>query len=610
MKGRIQRRFSGILTICLIGALLALPVRVMAAEEPSTPFGTDNALGDKTVEINGAGQNFDVSADGKTLTYEGGTVWIELDGTTVPFFEDGIAASQINVISRKYFLAAVGNQITVYVKANSNYEPSVRAGGADLTLQDAADGVKKVVYDGSNGAFFSINFANSNPTDPSGPSEPSQAPDNAISIELWDNLGNMVSYSDYSATQAPGPGRPVIGAKVEYSYDQSDWHELSNAGTDPLLSYADQRYVFAVSVPTVYIRVAKVDHGFLSSKKLEGYDDGHKVWENPVTNMKVYTLTNPGVCDLIFDNGSRNIIWSYDPNAEEENRVTHGKVEIVSAVDGAGTNVLNQSAPYGQGAEGGFLEIPADALVTVKITPDYGYQFVSGSLNGNVVTAGDEVSTFTFIMPRTHLHLSALFTQTQDQVAVTAANVKSGSIAGGADVISSGNLKLTVADSDMSAVEKTQMMSSEAAAGVTLTNWLAVDLDQVVNKGNSTDMWTTELTELNNKVTITLNVGTGLDSSKKYVVVREHEGVYEQLPATYDATAGTLTFQSDKFSDYAIGTTESGNAAAGTNPATTTRVKDQVPKTGDSQTTALLLFTALASGAGIMITSKKKVAGK
>lgn len=51
-----------------------------------------------------------------------------------------------------------------------------------------------------------------------------------------------------------------------------------------------------------------------------------------------------------------------------------------------------------------------------------------------------------------------------------------------------------------------------------------------------------------------MNVGTDLDANKTYVVVREHNGVYEQIPATYDKAAGTLTFESDKFSDYALAT--------------------------------------------------------
>lgn len=49
-------------------------------------------------------------------------------------------------------------------------------------------------------------------------------------------------------------------------------------------------------------------------------------------------------------------------------------------------------------------------------------------------------------------------------------------------------------------------------------------------------------------------MGTDLDANKTYVVVREHNGVYEQIPVTYDKVDGTLTFESDRFSDYALAT--------------------------------------------------------
>ena len=113
----------------------------------------------------------------------------------------------------------------------------------------------------------------------------------------------------------------------------------------------------------------------------------------------------------------RSVTWAYnDKIFGEDAYVAHGKVEILSAVKqgesgqwsgieeafpGTSNNVQND--------EQGRVVIIPGSTVTVKLTPDYGYQFVSGSLNGNKVTAGNEVSTFTFVMPDTNLHLSAVF---------------------------------------------------------------------------------------------------------------------------------------------------------------------------------------------------------
>lgn len=86
------------------------------------------------------------------------------------------------------------------------------------------------------------------------------------------------------------------------------------------------------------------------------------------------------------------------------------------------------------------------------------------------------------------------------------------------------------------------------AKSTDILSYLEVDLEKFVSKGNSDGEWTEDLEELSDKIKIILNVGTDLDANKTYVVVREHEGVYEQIPAVYDKTAGTLTFESDKFS--------------------------------------------------------------
>ena len=132
--------------------------------------------------------------------------------------------------------------------------------------------------------------------------------------------------------------------------------------------------------------------------------------------------------------------------------------------------------------------------------------------------------------------------------------VTGGSITGGEKVIDSGNLRLSVIDSNMTAEQKVQMQNSAAAKDTDILTYLEVDLERFVNKGNSGDEWIEDLEELSEKIKITLNVGTDLDANKTYVVVREHNGVYEQIPATYDKVDGTLTFESDRFSDYALAT--------------------------------------------------------
>lgn len=316
-----------------------------------------------------------------------------------------------------------------------------------------------------------------------------------------------------------------------------------------------------------------------------------------------YTISTAGTYAIQADKIVRTVVWAYDDTYGEDGKIKNGTVEILSAVkpgetgrwSGLEVPMIPEENMNRQDDRGGRVVIIPGSVVTVKLIPAYGYQFVAGALNGTEITAGKEVSTFTFVMPDTNLHLSALFTKSTDQTAVTAKGISGAGVTGGEQVITSGNLKLTVADSTLSDAEKAKMLAGTTGDAVTALNWVEVDLEQVVNKGNATDVWSTELTELAKPVAIILNVGTTLDASKSYVVIREHEGVYERIPATYDAEAGTLTFYSDKFSEYAVASVVTATATTATVGTTATDKPDASPKTGDPSVAGTAVALVLIS---------------
>ena len=133
-----------------------------------------------------------------------------------------------------------------------------------------------------------------------------------------------------------------------------------------------------------------------------------------------------------------------------------------------------------------------------------------------------------------------------------------------------------------------------------------MDLFQVVNKGNSNDAWETQLTDLNAKLNVTLQVKDEMKNQQgTYYMIREHDGAYEKLPATYDAASGTITFATDKFSAYALvfeagtssGTTTPGSGTTGNTTAGNTSQTATV-KTGDMTPVGIWFLLALCSGIG------------
>lgn len=406
------------------------------------------------------------------------------------------------------------------------------------------------------GAFYRISFRDigSQPGGGDGPmpdenGSDAAAPENAIKVQFFDRNGNSRYYDAFHADTTVG----VMGT-VQYSYNNTDWYEFSKerVNTDSDLYWNTQgeaenkvhTYYFSQSVSNVNLKLIAGD---VSCDVLNG----------KLTNGTAYSLTAGTTYTLKHDDGVKNITWSDDAQ-EADQRVEHGRVIIESAVIGD-ENTLISGGQFSQQGNKGYLGIKGGATVTVKLIPDYGYQVGTLELNGQRLTPQDEESTYTFTMPDCNLHLRAIFEESDDEINATADGVNGGSITGGEKVIDSGNLRLSVINSTMTDAQKTAMKDSAAAKNTDILSYLEVDLEKFVNKGNSGEEWTEGLEELTNKVKITLNVGTDLDASKTYVVVREHNGVYQQIPAVYDKTYGTLTFESDKFSDYALATIESGS---------------------------------------------------
>lgn len=162
-------------------------------------------------------------------------------------------------------------------------------------------------------------------------------------------------------------------------------------------------------------------------------------------------------------NSSRNynIVWAPSLTVAEQHGfgndcvIEHGSVEIISAQleDGtvvnaaelAGGNIADASTRLD--GDFGYAEFKAGTKVTIKFTPDYGYQLLSASLNGGKLTAVDsQVSTFVLDMPATDLHLSALFTKSEDKVNTASTKVDGATLGNAENIIGSGNLQLNIAD--------------------------------------------------------------------------------------------------------------------------------------------------------------------
>lgn len=268
-------------------------------------------------------------------------------------------------------------------------------------------------------------------------------------------------------------------------------------------------------------------------------------------------ITVNGTQHIQIDRKCLTVTWAYDDTYGEDGRIEHGTAEIIK-INGQDVSQMTFSnfANNPGDKSGGHLAVKRDDVVTIKLIPDYGYQLSGASINGVTLAPQTEVSTFTFKMPDTNVHFKGIFTQTSDEIKKSGSKVSYASVENGANAAPSGNLRLTVEDSDANTTNAlAQVANAVSAEAVNLT------LDQIVSKGNG-NSWETPVTQFSQPVKMKLKVAD-YDTAAGYEVVREHNGNLTKL-TTSVSEDGTLTFETNQFSTYFIVKTakkaDNGNA--------------------------------------------------
>lgn len=125
--------------------------------------------------------------------------------------------------------------------------------------------------------------------------------------------------------------------------------------------------------------------------------------------------------------------------------------------------------------------------------------------------------------------------------------------------------------------------------------YLDLSLNEIIYKGTDEEAWEEKITTLSENMTVSFVLSDELKDKDEYTVVRNHEGEIEELESTYDEETDTLTFETDKYSTYAI-------AYKGTNTTDTTK-NDLLtnPKTGDAKIVLAISTMLLIIAANIVV---------
>ncbi|MBC5685697.1 hypothetical protein H8R94_03540 [Roseburia sp. NSJ-9] len=414
----------------------------------------------------------------------------------------------------------------------------------------------------------------------------------------------------------PQPPKPPVSQGIEFVLEgnaRDKFGEMIAAGND-----ANNIYV-KVNEDTSYQKI----NDLIKSKMVTVSPDGRYQFDKSVTKVSLYVkydanymvqfmpnvagigfsenaplvLDGSGSQHIQIDKKVNTITWAYDDvRYGKDAYLEHGTAEII-AVNGTPVAQLpkdpdNFAANAGN-KDGGHFAADPGAKITIKLTPDYGYQLSGVQLNGGAtLEAQKDVSTFTFTMPDTSVHFKGIFTKSEDAVVTTGNTVKNAAIANGANATNSGNLELKVSDNtNYNTAAATALVSDAVAAEA-----VDLSLNQVVSKGNGTN-WETGITEFENPITLSLAL-KDYDANYDYTVVRNHNGKLTALDTT--AINGTVSFATNQFSTYVIVKKEKSKTPV---YSTQANAGAGAPQTTFSQTTKELL-----DAIGLTAAEKKAIA--
>ena len=535
MRKAWKKAVSVLLTLVLIFGVL--PAMNVSAEG-------EGGQGSRSIELNFAG-----TVNGSIVTYgvEGTDVALTVEGAELN--DSKVSISEGNLGSVKFKLENFDpDKMQIRVYSNDGFQTYLTVNQNETSLAEREgeggfpDPITLVVEKkGSQG-------------------QPGQSTDNRIRLQLEGDACN--SFADMVSKDI----------QIYVSKDGgSSFSQLTGLDTN-----STKEYVFEADITSIQFYVSCDETKYSLQFPGKSADEGK-------SEQTAIALNAAGTQHIQIDHSVRTITWAYDRQTYGEDAyLEHGKAQVV-AVEGVYDLYSIPFANNPGDEKGGHIAVEAGKQVTVRLTPDYGYQLKGVSLNGGVTLAPqDEVSTFTFTMPDTNVHFKGIFTQTQDEINTTGTKVSSASVENGANAAPSGNLRLTVEDSDANTTNAlAQVENAVSAEAVNLT------LDQIVSKGDGTN-WENPVTQFDQPVKMKLQVAD-YDTAAGYEVVREHNGNLTKLTTSVSEN-GTLTFETNQFSTYFIVKTakkaDNGNAKTEKSSNTSSTTASSAAESTDNAITA------------------------
>ena len=350
--------------------------------------------------------------------------------------------------------------------------------------------------------------------------------------------------------------RVVFGDQIENGDEViGDEFMVTSAGASGNVD--EQKLVYVSVEPDIFANVKLTAVKINNVPQTITYPTGRNVYT--LTEASSYVIDITGATSVAY-----NINWSNpgftDPNTPNDVRILNGDAKVVKVYDNATdmNDISNTIACVANGCvdnttKEGSIHFEKGNVIVFEFVPKYGYQLTNVEMNGTALTA--QSNTNQYILDTSSAtgngHFSATFTKIDDVVKTNSSAVSGGQL-NLSGAIDAGTGRLSV--DDFTPTEEQTTNFEETATGYEIAEYFDLSLQQIFYKGANDDsnVWTNDLSQLAGDAKISLVLAEGVDGNDVAIVHEKHDGSYELIDGTYDATTHTVSFATDSFSNYAV----------------------------------------------------------
>lgn len=194
----------------------------------------------------------------------------------------------------------------------------------------------------------------------------------------------------------------------------------------------------------------------------------------------------------------------------------------------------------------GELYVPSNTTVTVRLTPDPGYQVSSLLVPGDFETS-ENPGEYTFTLPNHFEDVVIIVEESDDAIINNHPDVADLAITLPSSVVIDGNYEFVISEADLSNDEKAAFQ--EYADNYTISSYFNLRLSQVLSIADSVDAWMIPINTINKKGTVSITLGNAI-TGDDFIVIRDTGNGFERITPTVNNNV--ISFETKKFGDFAI----------------------------------------------------------